>query len=104
MSHRTYHPVRENLPWSRTKLTYSSSAYDVSVCVLKNYHSLNKSKQETNNDYLSTRRMFVREFYKQELTPKLVANAVSTVTRICKICFQIGLFISSKLIMVGSIN
>ncbi len=48
--------------------------------------------------------MFVREFYKQELTPKLVANAVSTVTRICKICFQIGLFISSKLIMVGSIN
>ena len=52
----------------------------------------------TNNDCLSARRRFVEEFYIQELTPNVVANAVSTVTRICKIFFQIGLFIRFKLI------
>ena len=36
------------------------------------------------------------EFYIQELTPNVVANAVSTVTRICRIFFQIGLIITSK--------
>ena len=36
------------------------------------------------------------EFYIQELTPNVVANAVSTVTRICRIFFQIGLIITLR--------
>ena len=57
-----------------------------------NYHTTKSFKQPLTAEQTQNEGV-MDAFYIQEVTPKVVANAVRIVIRICKIFFQTGLFI-----------
>lgn len=58
----------------------------------KNHHTTKSNRQPLTAEQAQNEGV-MDAFYIQEVTPKVVANAVRIVIRICKIFFQTGLFI-----------
>ena len=58
----------------------------------ENYHTTTPCRQPLTAEHAQNEGV-MDAFYIQEVTPKVVANAVRIVIRICKIFFQTGLFI-----------